>query len=223
MKASVVVVVMVVVVVVVRRARIWNTMEEGRLVAAALHRGGNWRRRRCERISARVVCSAIGRTKPCEAPVIAWGSLCLCLRSGLRHLYLLDPHLSPPTTQHLLPFTLPFPTCTVRLPCSLRHHLADQVAAPQRHHHESPSTLASHALSSLSLSSPHFLLTTPSTVLYATATMRRSSSISSMSSSSSESEETMQIFVKTVSGSNSKSFPPPFRASEQVASCSHNG
>lgn len=34
--------------------------------------------------------------------------------------------------------------------------------------------------------------------------MRRSSSISSMSSCSSESEETMQIFVKTVSGNNSK-------------------
>ena len=37
--------------------------------------------------------------------------------------------------------------------------------------------------------------------------MRRSSSISSMSSCSSESEETMQIFVKTVSGNNSKYNP----------------
>jgi hypothetical protein len=45
--------------------------------------------------------------------------------------------------------------------------------------------------------------------------MRRSSSISS---SSSESEETMQIFVKTVSGSNSESFPPWFRGSEPAAS-----
>ena len=34
--------------------------------------------------------------------------------------------------------------------------------------------------------------------------MRRTSSISSMSSASSEPEETMQIFVKTVSGSQSK-------------------
>jgi hypothetical protein len=100
------------------------------------------RRRRCERISARVVC-----TVPSVGP--SPRVLCLCLRSGLRHLYLLDPHLSQPTTHHLLPFTLPFPTCTVRLPCSLRRHLADQVAAPQRHHHQSPSTLASHALLSL--------------------------------------------------------------------------
>jgi hypothetical protein len=31
----------------------------------------------------------------------------------------------------------------------------------------------------------------------------------------------MQIFVKTVSGSNSESFPPWFRGSEPAASSSH--
>ena len=82
-------------------------MEEGRLVVAALHRGGKGRAANACRLESCAVqraaqCSAIGRTK---APVTAWGSICLCLRSGLRHLYLLDPHLSLLPTTYYLPLT----------------------------------------------------------------------------------------------------------------------
>jgi len=201
-------------------------MEEGRLVVAALHRGGKGRAANACRLESCAVqraaqCSAIGRTK---APVTAWGSICLCLRSGLRHLYLLDPHLSlllllllllPPTHSlsvialALLSLSCLYITSPICIyPLNHLRYLAGQFAATTRRPHQRHLTRSPH---------PHTHTTPTRTCLSATATMRRSSSISSISSSSSESEDTMQIFVKTVSGSSSKSFPPRFRRSEQVA------
>lgn len=201
-------------------------MEEGRLVVAALHRGGKGRAANACRLESCAVqraaqCSAIGRTK---APVTAWGSICLCLRSGLRHLYLLDPHLSlllllllllPPThSLSVIALALLSPSCLYITspiciyPLNHLRYLAGQFAATTRRPHQRHLTRSPH---------PHTHTTPTRTCLSATATMRRSSSISSISSSSSESEDTMQIFVKTVSGSSSKSFPPRFRRSEQVA------
>lgn len=204
-------------------------MEEGRLVVAALHRGGKGRAANACRLESCAVqraaqCSAIGRTK---APVTAWGSICLCLRSGLRHLYLLDPHLSllllplllllllPPTHSlsvialALLSLSCLYITSPICIyPLNHLRYLAGQFAATTRRPHQRHLTRSPH---------PHTHTTPTRTCLSATATMRRSSSISSISSSSSEAEETMQIFVKTVSGSNSKSSPPPFRGSEPGA------
>jgi hypothetical protein len=40
--------------------------------------------------------------------------------------------------------------------------------------------------------------------------MRRSDSISSLSSSASDAEETMQVFIKTVSGDSSTFSPAPY-------------
>lgn len=156
----------------------------------------------------------------------AWGSICLCLRSGLRHLYLLDLHLSlllplllllllPPTHSlsvialALLSLSCLYITSPICIyPLNHLRYLAGQFAATTRRPHQRHLTRSPH---------PHTHTTPTRTCLSATATMRRSSSISSISSSSSESEDTMQIFVKTVSGSSSKSFPPRFRRSEQVA------
>ena len=203
-------------------------MEEGRLVVAALHRGGKGRAANACRLESCAVqraaqCSAIGRSK---APVTAWGSICLCLRSGLRHLYLLDPHLSlllllllllllPPTHSlsvialALLSLSCLYITSPICIyPLNHLRYLAGQFAATTRRPHQRHLTRSPH---------PHTHTTPTRTCLSAIATMRRSSSISSISSSSSESEDTMQIFVKTVSGSSSKSFPPRFRRSEQVA------
>jgi len=60
-----------------------------------------------------------------EAPVTAWGSICLSLRSGLRHLHLLDLHLSP-TPAAAEPFTLSHTTHLVasRTRCSLPRRLS---------------------------------------------------------------------------------------------------
>ena len=140
-------------------------MEEGRLVVAALHRGGKGRAANACRLESCAVqraaqCSAIGRTK---APVTAWGSICLCLRSGLRHLYLLDPHLSlllllllllllPPTHSlsvialALLSLSCLYITSPICIyPLNHLRYLAGQFAATTRRPHQRHLTLSAPA------------------------------------------------------------------------------
>lgn len=90
---------------------------------------------------------------------------------------------------------------TALLPCTTHHTTATAHTTPHL-----PLSTATGAISAISTAPPHSVIAiTDSTPHRSTAaTMRRSASISSVSSQGSDADETMHIFIKTVSGDSSK-------------------